>query len=153
MEPWWNSGGTLVEPSWNPSWNLTSGPPRPTPEPIWAKTPKLSAQAGQAGQAGRQAGRQVRQASQARQSGQTNDTNRQPAGEAAWPWLRHRVRRPEGKMQPRFKRVGVHDMHVTPKAKRALPLTQPTSSLLCLIYPYLTEHNRPVPCECTPAAC
>ena len=36
---WWNSGGTLVEPSWN----LTSGPPRTTPEPIWAETPKLSA--------------------------------------------------------------------------------------------------------------
>ena len=26
-----------------PSWNLTSGPPRTTPEPIWAETPKLSA--------------------------------------------------------------------------------------------------------------
>ena len=25
------------------SWNLTSGPPRTTPEPIWAETPKLSA--------------------------------------------------------------------------------------------------------------
>ena len=25
-----------------PSWNLTSGPPRTTPEPIWAETPKLS---------------------------------------------------------------------------------------------------------------
>ena len=35
--------GTLVEPGWNPSWNLTSGPPRTTPEPIWAETPKLSA--------------------------------------------------------------------------------------------------------------
>ena len=55
--------GTLVEPSWNPrgtwwnlvelggtwrklvepSWNLTSGPPRTTPAPIWAETPKLSA--------------------------------------------------------------------------------------------------------------
>ena len=35
----WNVGGTLVEPSWN----LTSGPPRTTPEPIWAETPKLSA--------------------------------------------------------------------------------------------------------------
>ena len=35
----WNPGGTLVEPSWN----LTSGPPRTTPEPIWAETPKLSA--------------------------------------------------------------------------------------------------------------
>ena len=34
-----NPGGTLVEPSWN----LTSGPPRTTPEPIWAETPKLSA--------------------------------------------------------------------------------------------------------------
>ena len=46
----WNPGGTLVEPWWNPggtlverSWNLTSGPPRTTPEPIWAETPKLSA--------------------------------------------------------------------------------------------------------------
>ena len=38
VEPWWDPGGTLVEPSWN----LTSGPPR-TPEPIWAETPKLSA--------------------------------------------------------------------------------------------------------------
>ena len=36
---WWNSGGTLVEPSWN----LTSGTPRTTPDPIWAETPKLSA--------------------------------------------------------------------------------------------------------------
>ena len=35
----WNPGGSLVEP-W---WNLTSGPPRTTPEPIWAETPKLSA--------------------------------------------------------------------------------------------------------------
>ena len=35
----WNSGGTLVEPSWN----LISRPPRTTPEPIWAETPKLSA--------------------------------------------------------------------------------------------------------------
>ena len=26
-----------------PLWNLTSGPPRTTPEPIWAETPKLSA--------------------------------------------------------------------------------------------------------------
>ena len=26
-----------------PSWNLTSGLPRTTPEPIWAQTPKLSA--------------------------------------------------------------------------------------------------------------
>ena len=34
-----NFGGTLVEP-W---WSLTSGPPRTTPEPIWAETPKLSA--------------------------------------------------------------------------------------------------------------
>ena len=33
------SGGTLVEP-W---WNLTSGPPQTTPEPIWAETPKLAA--------------------------------------------------------------------------------------------------------------
>ena len=39
VEPWWNPGGTLVEPSWN----LTSGPPRTSPEPIWAETPKLSA--------------------------------------------------------------------------------------------------------------
>ena len=39
VEPWWNPGGTLVEPSCN----LTSGPPRTTPEPIWAETPKLSA--------------------------------------------------------------------------------------------------------------
>ena len=37
-EPWWKFGGTLVEPWWNPggtlvvepSWNLTSGPPRTT---------------------------------------------------------------------------------------------------------------------------
>ena len=35
----WNLRGTLVEPSWN----LTSRPPRTTPEPIWAETPKLSA--------------------------------------------------------------------------------------------------------------
>ena len=35
----WNPGGTLVEPSWN----LTSGPPQTTPEPIWAETTKLSA--------------------------------------------------------------------------------------------------------------
>ena len=34
MEPWWNLGGTLVDPSWN----LTSGPPRTTLEPIWAET-------------------------------------------------------------------------------------------------------------------
>ena len=35
----WNPRGTwLVEPSWN----LTSGPPQTTPEPIWAETPKLS---------------------------------------------------------------------------------------------------------------
>ena len=33
VEPWWNPGGTLP----------TSGPPRTTPEPIWAETPKLSA--------------------------------------------------------------------------------------------------------------
>ena len=39
MGPWRNPGGTLVQP-W---WNLTSGPPRTTPEPIWAETPKLSA--------------------------------------------------------------------------------------------------------------
>ena len=32
-----NPRGTLVEP-W---WNLTWGPPRTTPEPIWAETPKL----------------------------------------------------------------------------------------------------------------
>ena len=31
--------GTLMEP-W---WNFTSGPPRTTPEPVWAETPKLSA--------------------------------------------------------------------------------------------------------------
>ena len=31
--------GTVVEPSWN----LTSDPPRTTAEPIWAETPKLSA--------------------------------------------------------------------------------------------------------------
>ena len=36
-------GGTLVEPSWT----LTSGPPRTTPEPIWAETPKLSAVRGE----------------------------------------------------------------------------------------------------------
>ena len=39
---WWNpggTGGTLVE-LW---WNLSSGSPRTTPEPIWAETPKLSA--------------------------------------------------------------------------------------------------------------
>ena len=54
--PWWNIGGTtpqplqnLVEPWWNPGgtlvdwWNLTSGPPRTTPKPIWAETPQLSA--------------------------------------------------------------------------------------------------------------
>ena len=35
----WNPGGTLLEPSWN----LSSGPPRTTPEPIWAETPKHSA--------------------------------------------------------------------------------------------------------------
>ena len=35
----WNPRGTLVKPQWN----LTSGPPRTTPEPIWAETPKLSA--------------------------------------------------------------------------------------------------------------
>ena len=37
---------TTPQPSQNlvePSWNLTSGPPRTTPEPIWAETPKLSA--------------------------------------------------------------------------------------------------------------
>ena len=39
MEAWWNFGGTLAQPSRN----LTSGPPRTTPEPIWAETPKLSA--------------------------------------------------------------------------------------------------------------
>ena len=39
MEPWWNPGGTLMEPSWN----LPSGPPRTSPEPIWAETPELSA--------------------------------------------------------------------------------------------------------------
>ena len=54
VEPWWNPGGTLVEP-WSspggtlveplvePWWNLSSGSPRTTPEPIWAETPKLSA--------------------------------------------------------------------------------------------------------------
>ena len=53
-EPWCNPRKTLpqstpeplqnlVEIWWNPSWNLTSGPPRTTPEPIWAETPKLSA--------------------------------------------------------------------------------------------------------------
>ena len=37
----------LVEPSWNPGrTTLTSGPPRTTPEPIWAETPKLSAVGG-----------------------------------------------------------------------------------------------------------
>ena len=42
VEPWWNPRGTLVEPSWNPRGTLiTSGPPRTTPEPIWAETPKL----------------------------------------------------------------------------------------------------------------
>ena len=35
----WNPGGTPVE-RW---WNLTSGLPRTTPEPIWAETPKLPA--------------------------------------------------------------------------------------------------------------
>ena len=42
MESWWNSGSLW----WNSGgipWNLTSGPPRTTPEPIWAETPKLSA--------------------------------------------------------------------------------------------------------------
>ena len=37
VEPSWNlvePGGTLVD-------RLTSGPPRTTPEPIWAETPKL----------------------------------------------------------------------------------------------------------------
>ena len=54
VEPWWNPGGTLVEPWWNPGgtlveplvelwWNLSSGSPRTTPEPIWAETPKLAA--------------------------------------------------------------------------------------------------------------
>ena len=38
VEHWWNPGGSLVEASWN----LTSGLPRTTPEPIWAETPKLS---------------------------------------------------------------------------------------------------------------
>ena len=33
----WDPGGALVEPSWN----LTSGPPRTTPEPIWAETQSL----------------------------------------------------------------------------------------------------------------
>ena len=37
VEPLWKSRGTLV------LWNLASGPPRTTPEPIWAETPKLSA--------------------------------------------------------------------------------------------------------------
>ena len=37
VEPWWSPGRTLVEPSWN----LTSRPPRTTPELIWAETPKL----------------------------------------------------------------------------------------------------------------
>ena len=46
VEMWWNPGGTLVKPWWNPGgtwWNLSSGSPRTTPEPIWAETPKLSA--------------------------------------------------------------------------------------------------------------
>ena len=30
-----------------PSWNLTSRPPRTTPEPIWAETPKLPAVGGE----------------------------------------------------------------------------------------------------------
>ena len=34
--------GTLVEPC-GTLWNLASGPPRTTPEPIWAETPKFSA--------------------------------------------------------------------------------------------------------------
>ena len=34
-----SSGGTLVELSWK----LTSGPPRTTPNPIWAETPNLAA--------------------------------------------------------------------------------------------------------------
>ena len=38
VEPWRNFGGNLMEPSWK----LTSGPPRTPPEPIWAETPKLS---------------------------------------------------------------------------------------------------------------
>ena len=38
-----NPGGTLVEPLVEPWWNLSSGSPRTTPEPIWAETPKLSA--------------------------------------------------------------------------------------------------------------
>ena len=43
MEPWWNAGGTLVDPGGTlvePWWN---GPPLTTPKPIWAETPKLSA--------------------------------------------------------------------------------------------------------------
>ena len=31
VEPWWNPGGTLVEP-FGTLWNLTSDPPRTTPE-------------------------------------------------------------------------------------------------------------------------
>ena len=46
-EPSWNPCGTLLkEPAGTlvePWWNLTSGLPRTTPEPIWAETPKLSA--------------------------------------------------------------------------------------------------------------
>ena len=37
-----------------PSWNLASGPPRTTPEPIWAETPKLSAVGGKKNAGGRQ---------------------------------------------------------------------------------------------------
>ena len=45
----WNPGGTLVEDWWNSRGALPQGrpgppgPPRTTPEPVWAETPKLSA--------------------------------------------------------------------------------------------------------------
>ena len=46
VEPWWNPGAALVEPWWNPGGTLVEPwlrVARTTPEPIWAKTPKLSA--------------------------------------------------------------------------------------------------------------
>ena len=46
VAPWWNPSGTLVEPWWNPRGTFTSGPPRTTPEPICAETPKLAAVGG-----------------------------------------------------------------------------------------------------------
>ena len=45
VEPSWNPRGTLLEPY--------LGPPRTTPEPIWAETPKLSAVGGKNKKRGR----------------------------------------------------------------------------------------------------